>query len=330
MLVSRKSFLIAACFFAATSFAASGSVTSSPSGTPSAEQRDPSWKDLFDEQAKEEEKALSAQQKIYQAAIDSTTRSLQTMQMVLAVGALGVSIFGAFFGVWIKGSLDRVDVVADRAKELLAEVQLRIAEFENRQKELDVKVAQCQEKVTPLSGEIERCGREFDHFREVSRQVGSVEDLREKIESVLFKARLAEMRVDLLSGRDDEKLRAAQQASEIARSDRGAPAIPLLLDCLRSDNMDPSIVAEALYGLSTRGKVIAQDRDAINLVLKASRSPFKGVRLQAVLTMGSIQPMQAVIQTRLAECAESDADREVKAAAERILRGDEAGSTSRA
>lgn len=282
----------------------SPNVNASPAPVPSPETV--TYKDLLEFQERKHAQELQVQKEIADRAIQVAGQQAQTVLVIVETGAFLLVLASAVVGWWVKRQVNLFQELNKQSAEVLSAIKIKLAEIENDQSTFSLKIETMTQSISPLESKVQQFSLE-------------VEKYHESLEDVSFKARLAEIRARLRSDRPEDRLIATQAASEIAQGERGATAIPLLLECLSAPSADPPVVAEALYGLAYRAKDLIGDRAAIDLILANSQSSEKTVRKQALETIRQIGLTEPDLQQRVKSCYESDVDDEVRELAGRIL-----------
>jgi hypothetical protein len=280
------------------------SVTGTSTPTPS--QDVPSYKELLEFQEKNNQHLLEVQREVSERAIQAATQQAQAILTTAQIGAFLVLVISTFVGWRVKREFSNFVNLRKQSEKFLSEVKTKLSEIDDIQNRFSSKIEELSGTVKPLESIIPKYTLELEQFGET-------------IEDIKIKARVAQLGFDLFSNNFDDRLRAAQAASEMAKGERGAVALPLLLGCLRKSDEPPEVIAEALYGLSHRGRDIIGDDDALNLILVASRSDENVVRIEALKTMKKVGLNHNNFHQRIRECYDTDKDDRVKEVAGQIL-----------
>jgi hypothetical protein len=265
--------------------------------TPPASSETVTFKYLLEQQERQNAQQLLLQKEVADRAITAASQQTQAVLAIAETGAVLITFASLMVGWWVKRQFDRVQKLSRQAEKELAAIRTMSKEIEA---DLESFRSRIDDTTTQIGGEVDK--------------------LQESFKVVYLKARLAEVRTRLRSELVEDQRRAAEMASEIARGDGGAHAIPILLECLRMQGMDPSVVEEALYGLAARAKDLSDDEEALTLILLVSESPEKVVRKQALETIEQIGlEGHDGLKQRVQSCYEGDDEDEIKELAGRIL-----------
>lgn len=282
----------------------SPSVNASPA--PASTPETVTFKYLLELQEKQHEQQLLVQKEIADRAMQVMSQQAQTVLVIVEIGGFLIVFASTAVGWWVTRQVRHFQKLSKQSEQVLSNMEKNLTEIEGAHSKFNLRIEAMTTLITPLESQVQ----------DVSLDV---EKIQESIEDIKLNERVSGIGFRLRSGRLEDKWRAAHTASEIARGNRGAIVIPLLLECLSAQDADPSIVMEALYGLSSRAKDLIGDADAIGLILTASRSPEKAVRMQALETIGKIGLDAPALRQRMESCCEHDVDDEVRKLAGRIL-----------
>jgi hypothetical protein len=265
------------------------------------------YKDLLEFQDKTHTQQLQVQKEISDRAIQSITQQTQTIVTIVQIGGFLFVLFSALLGWWVKRQVDNFARLSKQSEDILSVIEKKLMEVKNIQKSFTSRIDGLADSVGPLETQFQKYSSELNKFDD-----SVFEDMK-------IKMMLAWIGNDLRSNRLGDRLRAAQAASEIVQRRGGSVAIPILLECLRVPDMDPPVMAEALYGLTYRAKELAGDEEAIKLIIAAGQSPEKTVRKQSLETIAQIALTNPNLQQHIKSCFESDEEVEVRELAGRIL-----------
>jgi len=282
----------------------------------------PGYAELLEIQGRQNQALLEVQRKTFEAAIAASTQSLQSIEMLVGITALFLTGFSLAFGWFFKRYSEKMQGILTKSEKIIDRQGEQIALIGSDVNELGSKIERVKVDLEDMASAKAR----FDDLRNL------VKTQEFQIDELMAKTRLALLGLDLQSENKEDRLRAAQAISEFVqtRDDTGASgaaagvgfgmAVKLLLDCLRKSDKYAPVVEEALYGLQHCTRVIAEDEEAIDLILSFSIATQTPTQMQAMHTLGKLDLKHPKIGVRLRELLDGDNDLEVRALARRLLR----------
>ena len=209
------------------------------------------------------EKSLLNQNKLLQQSIEIQNKSIEIIEksddkfntrfnglilFLTMIGGLATSIifvFGIFFQKIYKSF---VQSQIDYNKQ-----NIEVSTLKRNGSDLEKTTIQINEDIKSLQNDLNDIKNKYD--------IDKIVKLEEKIAYMTLHVTLTQCSVDLNSGSDDVKLRATQKAAQL-----GIESIPILLKCLKDEDLTEEIKEEALYGLHRNVSALFYDSDAIKLI----------------------------------------------------------------
>lgn len=213
------------------------------------------------------EKFLQNQNKLLQQSIENQNKSIEILEksddkfnnifnrfllflkiIITIVGAIvGLIIF--FFGFFFS----KIYKYFEQNQIDYNKQNIEISTLKCNGSDLEKTTIQINEDIKSLQNDLNNIKNKYD--------IDKIVKLEEKIAYMTLHVTLTQCSVDLNSGSDGIKLRATQKAAQL-----GIESLPILLKCLKDEDLTEEIKEEALYGLHRNVSALFYDSDAIKLI----------------------------------------------------------------